>query len=89
MLSDLRLRRKTQQNLDEFNVKKREVHEVTYFPINSYVLAEYETQVPSNEEESEEEGFNEAITTHTTMEVKTIDTTLLTTSRGNWNYERS
>ena len=74
MLSDLRLRRKTQQNLDEFNVKKREVHEVTYFPINSYVLAEYETQVPSNEEESEEEGFNEAITTHTTMEVKTIDT---------------
>ena len=38
---------KTQQNLDEFNIKKREVHEVTYFPINSYVLAEYETQIPS------------------------------------------
>ena len=38
---------KTQQNLDEFNIKKREVYEVTYFPINSYVLAEYETQIPS------------------------------------------
>ena len=38
---------KTQQNLDEFNIKNREVHEVTYFPINSYVLAEYETQIPS------------------------------------------
>ena len=38
---------KTQQKLDEFNVRKREVEEVAYFPINSYVLAEYETQSPS------------------------------------------
>ena len=36
-----------QQKLDEFNVSKRETNEPTFFPINSYVLAEYETQVPS------------------------------------------
>ena len=43
----LEIAQKNQLALDSFHMAKRAVDEVTTFPINSYVLAEYETRKPS------------------------------------------
>jgi hypothetical protein len=43
----LQIARTTQIELDNFHISQRDVDDVTSFPINSYVLAEYETRRPS------------------------------------------
>ncbi len=43
----LQVARQTQSELDNFHLAQREKGEITSFPINSYVLAEYETSRPS------------------------------------------